>query len=151
MNTTRPHFPVTWRYHSGFSLLEILVAFSIMSLSLGVLLQIFGTGLKTATLSDRYTVATTHAKSRLAEVGLEIPLEEGSVEGSIDDIFQWQIKISPHQWLAEDEDDTIIERVPYNAFEVECLVSWGQARKRSVKLTTLRLAKRTSCVGCLIN
>ena len=36
----------------GFSLLEVLVAFAILSVSLGVLLQVFATGLRNAGVAD---------------------------------------------------------------------------------------------------
>ena len=40
------------RCQRGFSLLEVLVAFTILSVSLGVLLQIFSTGLRNAALTE---------------------------------------------------------------------------------------------------
>ena len=41
----------------GFSLLEILIAFSILALSLGILLKIFAAGVNTAMIAENYTAA----------------------------------------------------------------------------------------------
>ncbi|MFZ2726568.1 MAG: type II secretion system protein [Methylococcaceae bacterium] len=41
----------------GFSLLEILIAFSIMAISLTILLKIFSTGVGTAMLAEDYNNA----------------------------------------------------------------------------------------------
>lgn len=57
----------------GFSLLEVLVAFAILSLSLGVLLQVFATGLRNAGVTDDYTRATLYAESILTAIGKEGP------------------------------------------------------------------------------
>ncbi|MBT4836008.1 MAG: type II secretion system protein [Methylococcales bacterium] len=132
----------------GFSLLEILVAFAIMSISLGVLLQIFSSGMRTALLSDRYTNATIHAQSKLAVVGAEIPMQQGETEGDIDDIFRWKIIINPYQWWDDDEEDPS-ESIPFVAFEVISTVSWGkEGKERTVSLKTMRLLSQAKCLGC---
>ncbi len=69
-------FPNFERQH-GFSLLEVLVAFAILSLSLGVLLAIFGKGMDLVGTSDKYTRAVLLAESTLASVGVEKTLQEG--------------------------------------------------------------------------
>ena len=54
---------------SGFSLLEVLVAFSILALALGVLLQSFSTGMRGVTQSGLYSRATLLAESIFARAG----------------------------------------------------------------------------------
>jgi general secretion pathway protein I len=51
--------------HQGFSLLEILVAFSILTVSLGIVLKIFSTGITTAQVTGDYTTAVQIAKKLL--------------------------------------------------------------------------------------
>lgn len=58
----------------GFTLLEILVAFSIFTVSLGVLFQIFSKGTRAAMLGDEYSQAIIIAQSRLASFGIEVSL-----------------------------------------------------------------------------
>ena len=124
----------------GFSLLEVLVAFAILALALGVLLQIFANSLRAVSSSEEYTHATLLAESKLATVGREIPLEEGETEGEFDDKYRWRVNIQPYQW---EEDGEIVENLAADIFQVNVEVYWGeQPRQRSVPLTTLRLAKK---------
>jgi general secretion pathway protein I len=125
----RPH-------QKGFSLLEVLVAFAILSVSLGVLLQVFATGLRNTTLSEEYTLATLHAESLLAQLGTEIPLNEGIQEGQLDDTYAWRSTVVPY--VAEGVDPEMMDILAYQA-RVE--VFWqGTRQTRSVMLETLRLA-----------
>ena len=55
----------------GFSLLEILIAFSILALSLGILLKIFSAGVNTAIIAENYTTAVQLSESLMAKVGIE--------------------------------------------------------------------------------
>ena len=120
----------------GFSLLEVLVAFAILSVSLGVLLQIFATGLRNASLADDYTQATLYAESILAAYGRETPLGEGVHEGSINDRFSWRGAVSAY---AEGMPDP--EKTRMRAWRVSVEVFWrGLLQTRSVRLETVRLA-----------
>lgn len=120
----------------GFSLLEILVAFAILSVSLGVLLQVFATGLRNAGAADDYTQAALYAESILAAIGKETPLAEGNHAGPINDQFSWRSRISPFVDGMPDPEKTRVR-----AYRVEVEVYWsGLTQERSVALETLRLA-----------
>jgi len=120
----------------GFSLLEILVAFAILSVSLGVLLQVFATGLRNAGAADDYTQATLYAESILAAIGKETPLAEGNHSGPINEQFSWRSRISPYLEGMPDPEKTHVR-----AYRIEVEVFWtGLAQQRSVALETLRLA-----------
>lgn len=129
------------RGEDGFSLLEVLVAFTILSLSLGVILQIFGTGLRGATVAKDYTRATQLAQSKLAVVTLERPLTKKTKTGKFDEHsqFRWQAKVVPYR------DPTLegrLQKPTLRPFKVTVAVHWQQGtKKRKVELTTLRLAK----------
>ena len=120
----------------GFSLLEILVAFSILSMALGVLLAIFGKGLNLAATSDEYTRAVLLADSTLAGVGIEKALEPGNENGSVDDFYQWSINVEP---FVTDDEDLVLENLPFKLYHVQVVVSWGDVDiPRTVALNTLR-------------
>lgn len=120
----------------GFSLLEVLVAFAILSISLGVLLQVFATGMRNAGVTDDYTRATLYAESILTAIGKEAPLSEGSHSGPIDDRFSWRSTVSPYVEGMPDPEKTQVR-----AYRIGVEVFWnGVTQTRSVMLETLRLA-----------
>lgn len=120
----------------GFSLLEVLVAFAILSLALGVLLQVFATGLRNESLAEEYSQAAQYAESILAAYGRETPLGEGTREGSINDRFSWRGTVSAYGEGLPDP-----EKMRMRAFRIQVEVFWnGSTQTRSVRLETLRLA-----------
>jgi len=119
----------------GFSLLEVLVAFAILSVSLGVLLQIFATGLRNAGIADDYTRATLYAESILAALGRETSLTEGERSGPVNEYFSWRSTVSAYT-----EGMPASEQPRFRAYRVSVQVYWpGLLQDRSVVLETLRL------------
>ncbi|MGD8999178.1 MAG: prepilin-type N-terminal cleavage/methylation domain-containing protein [Granulosicoccaceae bacterium] len=123
----------------GFSLLEVLVAFSILTLALGVLFSLFSTGLRNTSVAREHSHAIALAESRLAEIGAVEPLETGEWEGDFDDQYRWRIQVTDYPWNNEPAA-TLPPVVPY---QVTVEVTWASLyRERSVALTTLRLVNR---------
>ncbi len=127
----------------GFSLLEILIAFSILALSLGILLKIFSAGVNTAGVAEEYTAAVQIAEALMAKTGVETPLQQGESDGLEHDKYQWRVSISPFQFAAENLD---VSELPVVLFKVKVTVSWGddnpRADDRQVELITLKLANK---------
>ena len=124
----------------GFTLLEILVAFSILALSLGVVLNIFSTALRGVGLGEEYSKAALLLDSRLAALGSEIPVETGSQSGTEGDgegqAFRWQITLSPFG-----EFDQLQALGELELFQVDAEVSWGaNGSQRRLAVSSLRLA-----------
>ncbi|MGZ9033159.1 MAG: PulJ/GspJ family protein [Rhodospirillales bacterium] len=78
---------------NGFTLLEVLVAFTILALMLTVLLRIFSDGFRGMTAADVHAAAALHAQAALASVGAEIPLAVGDWSGEHEDGFRWRVSI----------------------------------------------------------
>ena len=127
------------RASAVFSLLELLVAFVILALTLSVMMRIFSGGLRNVGLADDYSRATLLAESRLAELGVQ-PVE-GEAEGKFDQKFRWRSTIRP--W-ADDADAQGAEAqpLPVRLMEIEVRVAWGEpgGKSREVGLSTLQLA-----------
>jgi general secretion pathway protein I len=121
---------------SGFSLLETLVAFSVLAICLGVLLRVFGGGGRAAVLTDGYARATTVAESFLAALGTEKELSLGRQEGVLAGGLRWVVQVSP---LPVQDERISALNFPFMPYWVEVTVHWGQDDPRSVKLTTVRL------------
>ncbi|MEA3278178.1 MAG: prepilin-type N-terminal cleavage/methylation domain-containing protein [Pseudomonadota bacterium] len=121
----------------GFSLLEVVVAFSILALTLGLLLQIFSRALNTTALSGTYSRAATLAEAELNAVGIDYPLEAGSHSGESEDGFEWEVFVDPY-----DLGDLGLE-VPVAPYSVTAVVSWPDSGgRRQITLTTLRLGEQ---------
>ena len=130
------------RGQKGFSLLEILVAFSILALSLTVLLKIFSSGIHTAIVSEEYANAVQVAESLLAKTGVESDLQDGISRGTDNEKYHWEISVNPYEpELEELEPDSF----PVNLYRIIVRVSWGddEENRRSVNLETLKMAVRS--------
>ncbi|CAA6805172.1 MAG: General secretion pathway protein I [uncultured Thiotrichaceae bacterium] len=123
----------------GFSLLEILVAFVMMSLVVGTLLQLFGSSMRNVALSEEYSFAIQIAESRLQSVGTEIKVEQGTERGSEEGTpYSWVVEMEPVE-LNEDQDDFSLSVQPYR---VSVIVAWGSdGKKRQFALSSLRFGE----------
>lgn len=114
----------------GFSLLEVLVAFSIMAMSLGALYQILGGSVRGAAESDRQIRAMITAESVLALYD-DMPREGRVANGITQDGLHWSL-ISMLAPIAAGSSDP-----PWRLHRVEVTVRWGGGRERSVRVATL--------------
>ncbi len=119
----------------GFSLLEVLVAFAILALSIGILLKIFSGGANTALLAEEYTAAVQIAESLMTKEGVETPLQIGEITGIEDAKYSWRVTVSPYRF-SPGEVDTV--NLPAQLMKVDVLVRWGQER-RELHLSTLKV------------
>lgn len=129
----------------GFSLLEILIAFSILALSLGILLKIFSGGVNSAIIAEEYNAAVQIAESLMATAGVETPLQAGQTSGQENDHYQWLVEVSPFPFNPENID---IKTMTATLFKVKVTVSWGNDsaddQARQIVLTTLKLANKVN-------
>ena len=126
----------------GFSLLEILIAFSILALSLGILLKIFSAGVNTAVVAEDYTAAVQIAESLMAKTGVETPLQANQASGMENEKYHWLVEVSPFEFNPENVDPTALTAV---LFKVKVTVTWGDdnVNDRQIELTTLKLINKT--------
>lgn len=125
----------------GFSLLEVLVAFAILAISLGVLLQIFSRGTTTTIATAQYSRAVALAEARLAAVGSAIPLKEGATSGEPEDGFAWEVGVTRVE-IGEPGAGPGLElsEPPVKAYRVTVSVLWPDGRRvRRLTLGSLRL------------
>jgi prepilin-type N-terminal cleavage/methylation domain-containing protein len=90
---------------SGFTLLEVLVAFAVLAVMIVPILQVFGGGLGSTETARAYSTAALLARSRLAEVGPEDALEEGETTGTFEG-YQWRRTISRTELTAVEAEDS---------------------------------------------
>ncbi|MBE7210282.1 MAG: type II secretion system protein [Gluconacetobacter diazotrophicus] len=83
------------RQQGGFTLLEVVVAFVIAALALGVLFQGALGALRIGHVADRTEQALSRARSHLATVGHGIALRPTTQEGDDGSGFRWLLAIRP--------------------------------------------------------
>lgn len=133
---------------TGFSLLEVLVAFSILALSMGTLMQIFSGGLRNVGLSEDYARAVAIAEDQLVAIGIELPLIPGESRGELGEKFRWHRVAQPLEgnFLSEQADQQAISSVSnFGLMGISVTVEWDSdtTNRRSLALHTARLYVKT--------
>lgn len=119
----------------GFSLLEVLVAFSILALALAALFTLFGSGVRSTAVARDYQQALLVAESRLAYLqGIAAQsLKAESGQGETPDGYLWRSEVSPLE-----QEAPVVAGVALYQLAVQ--VSWQEGgHSRQIDLTTLRL------------
>lgn len=125
------------RFSRGMTLIEVLVAFVLLSLSLGVIFHIFAGGMRNAQMADGYSRAVFFAESKLAAVGMEQPLGPSDMSGVFEHNLHWRVTVTP----ADDgRTPTAGNSQTQRLYQVRVKVGWSEGgRERQVELTSLRL------------
>ncbi len=148
----------------GFTLIEMIAAFLVFAISIGLLMQVLAGAMRNARQSSDYTMAALWAQSKLDGIGVVERVEEGHSNGRFDDTYAWNLdvkNIDPHdvepppQALAAGRAGTApattsgadaglgggIEVQPFDLYQVDLVVTWGGGigkQPRSAHFGTLR-------------
>ncbi len=119
----------------GFTLLEVLIAFAVLALTMAAVLRIFSGGLRSIERADRYGTAALLATSVLAATGREEPVAAGDTAGDFGNGYQWHRRIEEYR-----EETLTTEEQPLIPYAVTVIVTWdGASAEQGVRLSTLRL------------
>lgn len=114
----------------GFTLLELLVAFAIMAISLGMLYRAIGGSARSVVDTERYQRALVLAES-LQALRDAVP-EQGWNQSGVSAGFKWAITSSPYT------TSVIGPNVP-PLHEIRIVIGWSDTdRQRQLELNTLR-------------
>ena len=128
------------RRERGFTLIEVVVAFVLLSLVLATSFELFTTGMRRAVDLEERSQALAIAQSRLASAGSELPLKEGGAAGQSEDgKFRWTLTITRSDEGKADANQPLA--TPYGLYRVEAVVTWrgADSREHSFALATLEL------------
>lgn len=122
---------------AGFTLVEVIVAIAILSLSLSVLLPMMSHSVQQVAQAEKMIQAGSLAQSLIAEVGTELPIREGESGGEFSNGYRW------HLAMRQYGDATEREAWPVGAYTISAEITWDDGpRRRSYSLTTLRLGAK---------
>ena len=130
---------MTKLFHShnrGFTLIEVIVAITILGFGIVTIAQVISGGLRSTDISRKYVSAVTIAQSKLAELSMGGIFKEGSEKGtwsdeSNEERYQWETVVTPFR---EDEDGNVI------LYKVLVRVLPDDSKKEKwLELSTLRI------------
>ena len=124
------------RRMQGYTLIEVLVAMTILAMSLTVIFRIFSIGLVNVDVASDYARAVLVAESRLAESGFD-ELHTGQTDGAVGERFYW-LRTVENFALPIDTANPVSN---VQALLVTVSVEWQhRGRTRRVDLRSVRLA-----------
>jgi len=127
---------------AGFTLIEIVAAFVILTLVLATSYQIFSAGLQRAGDLEDYTRALAVAQSQIALASVGESFPEGQNAGESDDRkFHWTVTTSKY----EEPGQSVPAIQTFYPVRIAVRVSWrgGSDRDKQLDLATLVLARST--------
>lgn len=162
----RKNAPIAAHRQAGFSLIEMVAAFLVFAIGIGVLMQVLASSMHSTRTSSDYTMAALWAESKLDIVGVGTQIEPGSSSGRFDDNYSWQLdiqqidpqNIEPPPQIASGMGSTqntglqqrvtsgagnpgALQVAPFDLYEIDLTVFWGGrfgSAQHSARFSTLR-------------
>lgn len=119
---------------SGFTLLEVLLAFVVFALSFTAILEILSGAMRNTTRAKEQTEAALITQSVMDQVGLDIPLESGSRSNGTSGDYRWDLQIYDYSSGPEAAMFAEVgEMLGVELLEVELQISWGIAPREKTR------------------
>jgi general secretion pathway protein I len=136
------------REERGFTLLEVLIAFVIAALALGVLYDAGLSALRAARAASRYEQAIARARSHLTLAVNASPLVAGDWQGDDGSGFVWHLRVTPLASTAVRSINAVTLRgsasFPVTLCALSVWISWREGgTSREVRLDTEQIAQGT--------
>ena len=122
---------------AGFTIVEVIAALAILSLSLTLLFSTMSEGIHRQQRAKTLTQASALAQSLLARVGTELPLAAGATKGDFANGFRWEMQVTPFGNASDAQE------WPVAAYKVAVMVfPLSRSQEPAASLTTIRLAPK---------
>jgi general secretion pathway protein I len=124
----------------GFTLLEVVMAFSILAIGMTLSMRIATTAIRQAQQASEQTVVALHAQNLLDAAGLDEPLAPGESSGEFDDDYRWVLTVQPYEIASESLPAGIDGlSMPVELLELDLRVEWERGgQRREARFSTLR-------------
>ena len=117
------------RPERGFTLLEVLIAFTIAALALGLLFRAASGGLLSVETAGRYEEAVSRARSHMAEISRDASPVAGESEGDDGSGFHWRLSVTPEARAQTASNGPIAGPPPPVLYAIVVAISWHDAGK----------------------
>lgn len=125
----------------GFTLLEVVVAMTIIGLGVVTLLEIFSSGLRLGTRSSERSEMLTYGRQAMDEVLARRTLEERRDEDIPGGTGRWRVEVQP----VKQETSSLALASAWELKEVTLELKYRDGgRQKQVQLKTLRLVRARS-------
>lgn len=123
----------------GFTLLEVVVAMTIVGIGVVTLLEIFSSGLRLGSRSSAATEAIIYGRQAMDEILLRRRIEEGPQQGSLNERARWKLGVEP----VREPSDTLSLSSAWELKEITLdMRVTDTGRDRPVELRTYRLVRK---------
>ena len=131
---------VNSRFHSsrGFTLLEIVVAMTIVGLGVVTLLEVFSSGLRLGARSQDRTEVITQGRQVMDQFLAGRTIAEGTEQGIIGENGRWKLQVQP---MRSAEELSLGNDWELKEIVLDIIVPESSSERR-VELRTLRLVKK---------
>jgi prepilin-type N-terminal cleavage/methylation domain-containing protein len=120
----------------GFTLLEVLVATSILGIAVAVVLQLFSANLRALAMSEDYVSATKRVEVKMREILDDTALAETSFSETTGDGYRIDVSVTN---ALEERTETL----PVKLLEISLTVHWTKGiKERSLSLKTMKVVKK---------
>lgn len=131
------------RFPHGFTLIEVLVAITVLAVALVAILQLFSGGLKSIRLSDEYSRGIFHARELVEQVQVSEGVSEGVLQGRFEDGYKWKAEIKRAPVLLDEE-----RKPQFELFEIKVRVMWDSlGSEKHLELMTTKIAQKSEGEG----
>lgn len=124
------------KLNNGFTLIEVIVALSILGIAITVILQLFSANLKAVSLSEDYVMALIQGDMKMRELSESDNLQEKMWSETTEQGHRLDISIT----------ETLKERtetLQSSLMEIQLTVSWKKGQKeRSQTFKTLKVVQK---------
>jgi prepilin-type N-terminal cleavage/methylation domain-containing protein len=123
--------------HSGFTLLEVLVAMAIVGVGVVTLLEIFSLGLRLGSKSSVETEAMAYGRQVMEEVLARVSIDQGATQGTFSERGRWHLRVQ----TVREPERTLSLGAAWELKELTVAVRLADAG-REVELKTFKLVRK---------
>jgi len=124
---------------SGYTLIEVIVAFAILALALTLLLGTLTGAVRQVRLSADAGRAALYARSLLDQTGIGESLRPGPRQGEFEGgRYRWTMQVAPYADPLRPAGAAVEVNMP-QMLRLTLLVQWGDGPQQRLQLQTLRL------------